>query len=72
MHLYLLTFSAFNIELYRNRKDDPTTVEVIFLVLNYVMCIPVLVTVGLFTLYHYWNVLTNVSVIYNIRLPKTC
>lgn len=64
MHLYLLTFSVFNIELYRNRKDDPTTAEVVFLVLNYVMCIPVLVTVGLFSLYHYWNLAANVGPMY--------
>lgn len=61
MHLYLMTFSAFNAENYRNRRDDPTPLEIALLVLNYVLCIPVLVTVGLFSLFHYWNLLCNVS-----------
>jgi hypothetical protein len=60
MHLYLLTFSAFNVENYRQR-DDPTALEVAVLVLNYVLCIPVLIAVGLFTIYHYWNLASNVG-----------
>lgn len=61
MHLYLMTFSAFNAENYRNRRDDPTPLEIALLVLNYVLCIPVLVTVGLFSLFHCWNLICNVS-----------
>ena len=58
MHLYLLTSQAFDpIRLQR----DPTNIEIAFLVANYVCCIPVLVAVGLFSLYHFWNLAANVS-----------
>lgn len=58
MHLYLLTCEAFD---EAKLMRDPTPFEISFLVANYVCCIPVVVAVGLFSLYHFWNLLENVS-----------
>lgn len=57
MHLYLLTFQAFD---ETRLMRDPTPTEIAFLVANYVCCIPVICAVGLFSLYHFWNLLENV------------
>jgi palmitoyltransferase len=35
----------------------------IFLVLNYVACLPVILAVGVFSVYHLWAVLTNTTTI---------
>lgn len=57
MHLYLLTVQAFD---ETRLMREPTPIELVFLVANYVCCIPVTAAVGLFSLYHFWNLLENV------------
>jgi len=42
---------------------EPSTSELIFIVLNYVACVPVIVMVGLFSLYHYYCLLLNTTTI---------
>lgn len=42
---------------------EPKKLEMIFLVLNYVACLPVILAVGLFSLYHLWALVTNTTTI---------
>ena len=58
MHLYLITTLAFSESRF---MWEPTPLEISLLVANYVCCIPVVVAVGLFSLYHFWNLSANVS-----------
>ncbi|KAI0354615.1 zf-DHHC-domain-containing protein [Trametes cingulata] len=43
--------------------DEPSGRELIFIVLNFATCIPVLVAVGLFSLYHFYSLLGNSTTI---------
>ncbi|KAI0033963.1 zf-DHHC-domain-containing protein [Vararia minispora EC-137] len=43
--------------------EGPETTEFIFIVLNYATCIPVLIMVGLFSLYHFYCLLGNSTTI---------
>ncbi|KIM82364.1 hypothetical protein PILCRDRAFT_478089 [Piloderma croceum F 1598] len=43
--------------------DDPTAIELVFIILNYALCIPVLLTVGAFSLYHFYSLLGNSTTI---------
>ena len=42
---------------------EPTTTQIVMLVLNYTACIPVLIAVGVFSLFHLWSVVTNTTTI---------
>ncbi|KAH9452776.1 hypothetical protein Pst134EB_016729 [Puccinia striiformis f. sp. tritici] len=42
---------------------EPSKTELIFLILNYVMCLPVILAVGIFNLYHLWAVISNTTTI---------
>lgn len=42
---------------------EPTTTQIVMLVLNYTACIPVIIAVGVFSLFHIWSVLTNTTTI---------
>ncbi|KAL7285081.1 hypothetical protein ACG7TL_000173 [Trametes sanguinea] len=43
--------------------DEPDGLELIFIVLNFATCIPVLLAVGIFSLYHFYYLLTNTTTI---------
>merc|ERR1719487_2882239 len=46
-----------------NRFVEPTTTQIVMLVLNYTACVPVLIAVGVFSLFHLWSVVTNTTTI---------
>ncbi|KAL7408816.1 DHHC palmitoyltransferase-domain-containing protein [Mrakia frigida] len=43
--------------------NEPSGREIIFVVLNLAACIPVLLSVGIFSLYHYWSLWSNTTTI---------
>ncbi|KAH9897747.1 palmitoyltransferase PFA4 [Cubamyces lactineus] len=43
--------------------DEPSGRELIFIVLNFATCIPVLLAVGIFSLYHFYSLLGNTTTI---------
>ncbi|KAH7925173.1 zf-DHHC-domain-containing protein [Leucogyrophana mollusca] len=43
--------------------DEPSGLELIFIIMNYVFCIPVLLAVGAFSLYHFYSLLNNTTTI---------
>ncbi|KAI0800548.1 palmitoyltransferase PFA4 [Fomes fomentarius] len=43
--------------------DEPSGRELIFIILNYATCIPVLLSVGIFSLYHFYSLLGNSTTI---------
>ncbi|GAA6019421.1 hypothetical protein JCM10207_001380 [Rhodosporidiobolus poonsookiae] len=42
---------------------EPSTTQIVMLILNYVLCVVVLFAVGVFSLFHLWSVLTNTTTI---------
>lgn len=44
-------------------QRPPTTTTMVFLVLNFVLCIPTLLLVGIFSLYHFWCLCTNTTTV---------
>ncbi|KAH8993932.1 zf-DHHC-domain-containing protein [Lactarius akahatsu] len=61
-HVTMLTRRVFD-TLGRQYWDSNDTVELLFVVLNYVTCVPVLLLVGGFSLYHFYCVLGNTTTI---------
>ncbi|GAA5841627.1 hypothetical protein JCM5353_002753 [Sporobolomyces roseus] len=59
-HLYMITSRAFGISAFQRA---PTTFQIIMLILNYTACVPVLMIVGVFSLFHFWSVVTNTTTI---------
>ncbi|EIN13917.1 zf-DHHC-domain-containing protein [Punctularia strigosozonata HHB-11173 SS5] len=47
----------------RGYWDEPSGVELIFIVLNYVTCVPVICAVGAFSIYHFYCLLANSTTI---------
>ncbi|KAJ7651630.1 zf-DHHC-domain-containing protein [Mycena polygramma] len=43
--------------------DEPDSLELIFIILNYVACVPVLMSVGAFSLYHFNALMNNTTTI---------
>ncbi|KAJ7610808.1 zf-DHHC-domain-containing protein [Roridomyces roridus] len=43
--------------------DEPDTVELVFIILNYVTCAPVILSVGAFSLYHFNGLMNNTTTI---------
>ncbi|KAF8899051.1 zf-DHHC-domain-containing protein [Infundibulicybe gibba] len=43
--------------------DEPSGMELVFIILNYVACVPVLLCVGIFSLYHFKGLLQNTTTI---------
>ncbi|KAF9055877.1 palmitoyltransferase PFA4 [Panaeolus papilionaceus] len=43
--------------------DEPSPFELVMIILNYVTCIPVLLAVGGFSLYHFWSLMRNTTTI---------
>ncbi|KAF9516559.1 hypothetical protein BS47DRAFT_1371685 [Hydnum rufescens UP504] len=46
-----------------NYLDEPGSTELVFLVLNFCFCIPVILCVGIFSLYHFYCVANNTTTI---------
>ncbi|RPD57081.1 palmitoyltransferase PFA4 [Lentinus tigrinus ALCF2SS1-6] len=59
-HLVMLTKRVLNSTTY---WDEPSGRELIFIVLNYATCIPVLLAVGIFSLYHFYSLMGNSTTI---------
>lgn len=47
----------------RWQQSHPSTLQIVMLVLNYVACVPVLIAVGCFSLYHMWCLAVNTTTI---------
>ncbi|KAG5637653.1 hypothetical protein H0H81_003730 [Sphagnurus paluster] len=43
--------------------DEPSTIEIVFTILNYVACVPVFLAVGGFSIYHFYCLLGNTTTI---------
>ncbi|PLW53782.1 hypothetical protein PCANC_03590 [Puccinia coronata f. sp. avenae] len=59
-HIWMISKRVFGEYAY---GPEPSKTEMIFLVLNYVACLPVILAVGVFSVYHLWAVLTNTTTI---------
>ncbi|ORY79295.1 DHHC palmitoyltransferase-domain-containing protein [Leucosporidium creatinivorum] len=59
-HLWMITKRAFGTLAF---ATHPTTLQVVMLILNYTACVPVLMAVGMFSLYHFWCLLMNTTTI---------
>lgn len=57
-HIYLISYTIFE---YRYREFSELYTG--FLIANYATCLPVLLAVGLFSLYHFWCLCTNTTTI---------
>lgn len=44
-------------------QSNPTTTQIVLLILNYTACIPVIIAVGIFSLFQLWSLLTNTTTI---------
>lgn len=44
-------------------QGNPTTTQVVLLILNYTACLPVLIAVGIFSLLQFWSLFTNTTTI---------
>ncbi|KIO26982.1 hypothetical protein M407DRAFT_14980 [Tulasnella calospora MUT 4182] len=62
-HLVMITKRALDGDSATSFTRDPSTSEVLFLVFNYASCVPVLICVGFFSLYHFYCLLTNTTTI---------
>lgn len=77
-HLWMITKRAFGamafavsssplssrcISLTLPSQSHPSTLQIVMLVGNYVACVPVLIAVGAFSLYHLWCLLVNTTTI---------
>ncbi|KAH8110616.1 zf-DHHC-domain-containing protein [Phellopilus nigrolimitatus] len=61
-HAIMVTRRAFD-AMNTDYWDGPSTVEFVFIILNYVTCIPVLLGVGGFSLYHFYCLSKNTTTI---------
>ncbi|EFP83579.1 uncharacterized protein PGTG_09292 [Puccinia graminis f. sp. tritici CRL 75-36-700-3] len=59
-HIWMISKRVFGEFAY---GPEPSKTEMIILVLNYVSCLPVILAVGVFSLYHLWAVLSNTTTI---------
>ena len=59
-HLWMISTRAFHSLAF---SVDPSTFQIVMLVLNYTACVPVVIAVGVFSLYHLWSVLVNTTTI---------
>ncbi|KAF8527561.1 zf-DHHC-domain-containing protein [Hysterangium stoloniferum] len=63
-HIWMLTTRVFNA--YSRQHGywiEPSVRELVFIILNYVACVPVLLAVGGFSMYHIYCLLTNTTTI---------
>ncbi|KAH7916458.1 zf-DHHC-domain-containing protein [Hygrophoropsis aurantiaca] len=61
-HLFMVTRRVFY-TMGARCWDEPTGLELIFIIMNYVFSIPVLLAVGAFSLYHFYSLLGNTTTI---------
>ncbi|GAA5899320.1 hypothetical protein JCM8208_001615 [Rhodotorula glutinis] len=59
-HLWMISTCAFHSLAF---SVDPSTFQIVMLVLNYTACVPVVIAVGVFSLYHLWSVFVNTTTI---------
>ncbi|GAA5868652.1 hypothetical protein JCM8547_003769 [Rhodosporidiobolus lusitaniae] len=59
-HLWMITKRAFSSLAF---FVEPSTSQMVILVANYVLCVPVLLAVGVFSLFHLWSIVTNTTTI---------
>ncbi|GAA5884559.1 hypothetical protein JCM6882_005299 [Rhodosporidiobolus microsporus] len=59
-HIWMVTKRAFGSWAF---FVEPSTSQMVILVLNYVACAPVIIAVGVFSLYHLYSVVTNTTTI---------
>ncbi|KAG8984251.1 Palmitoyltransferase, partial [Tulasnella sp. 427] len=62
-HLVMLTQRVRDAVSVTAFSRDPSTSEVLFVVFNYATCVPVLICVGFFSLYHFYCLLNNTTTI---------
>ncbi|KAF8236805.1 zf-DHHC-domain-containing protein [Tricholoma matsutake] len=61
-HLAMITRRVFD-TMGHQFWDEPSSLELIFIILNYTACIPVLLAVGAFSIYHFYSLLGNSTTI---------
>ncbi|KIJ66242.1 hypothetical protein HYDPIDRAFT_86668 [Hydnomerulius pinastri MD-312] len=61
-HLAMVT-SRVMTSMSRRFYDDPSGLELIFIVMNYVFSVPVLLAVGAFSIYHFYSLIRNTTTI---------
>ncbi|KAL7342987.1 zf-DHHC-domain-containing protein [Rhodotorula toruloides] len=59
-HLWMISTRAFQSLAF---SGNPTTTQVVLLILNYTACLPVLIAVGIFSLLQFWSLFTNTTTI---------
>ncbi|GAA5829376.1 hypothetical protein JCM11251_005026 [Rhodosporidiobolus azoricus] len=59
-HLWMVTKRAFGSWAF---FVEPSTSQMVILVMNYVLCAPVIIAVGVFSLYHLYSIVTNATTI---------
>ncbi|KJA28514.1 hypothetical protein HYPSUDRAFT_129104 [Hypholoma sublateritium FD-334 SS-4] len=62
-HLIMVTKRVFYYSNNSTYWDEPSTVELVMLIMNYVACVPVLLSVGIFSIYHIYSLLGNSTTI---------
>ncbi|KAF8585118.1 zf-DHHC-domain-containing protein [Ramaria rubella] len=63
-HLWMLTARALSAyDTARGYWIEPSSTELVFIILNYVFCVPVILAVGAFSGYHIYCLLTNTTTI---------
>ncbi|KAG7099650.1 hypothetical protein E1B28_001476 [Marasmius oreades] len=60
-HIAMVTRRVSTVSL--NYWDSMSTAELVFIILNYVACLPVLLSVGAFSLYHFYGLIGNTTTI---------
>ncbi|GJN87395.1 hypothetical protein Rhopal_000344-T1 [Rhodotorula paludigena] len=59
-HLWMISTHAFHsLDFF----ITPSTFQIVMLILNYTACVPVIIAVGVFSLYHLWSLLVNTTTI---------
>ncbi|KAH7105036.1 zf-DHHC-domain-containing protein [Auriculariales sp. MPI-PUGE-AT-0066] len=65
-HLWMMVRRALDVAY----TGEPEVVEIVFMVLNFTACIPVILCVGLFSLYHFYLLATNTTSIEGMEKDK--
>ncbi|KIK94149.1 hypothetical protein PAXRUDRAFT_828289 [Paxillus rubicundulus Ve08.2h10] len=61
-HLFMVTRRVMDTTS-RRYHDDPSGLELIFIVMNYVLVVPVIIAVGAFSVYHFYSLTSNTTTI---------
>ena len=59
----MLTYRAWDTANITRYSEEPTTSQVVWMVIGYAMCGPVFLIVGIFSSFHFWCVAKNVTTI---------